>query len=128
MFYPPSSVLGPMLYRSKPKKVFLYGKPVDFRKQVNGLAGIVDAEFRGELFSSWFIFFSADKKKAKILYWRQTGFALWSLRLEKSLFELGRPRFCGKMTISWQNLGLLLDGYNIFAGAPHEQVPPKRFS
>lgn len=59
-----------MLYRSKPKKVHLYGRPVDFRKQINGLAGIVDQEFSGELFDCWFVFISVDKKKAKILYWR----------------------------------------------------------
>ena len=117
-----------MLYRNKPKKIFLYGKPVDFRKQAVGLASIVDAEFRGELFSSWFLFVSRDKKKAKILYWRDAGFALWNLRLEKSLFDLGRPRYSGKQEISWRNLGRLLDGYNIFVGHPHEKIPPKRFS
>jgi transposase len=117
-----------MLYRNKPKKVFLYGKAVDFRKQVNGLATIVDHEFRGELFSGWFVFLSSDKKKVKILYWRETGFALWSLRLEKSLFEMGKPRFTEKKVITWRDLGRLLDGYNIFAGPPHEKIPAKRFS
>lgn len=117
-----------MLYRTKPKKIFLYGKPVDFRKQATGLAGIVEAEFRGELFASWFVFFSADKKKVKILYWRGTGFSLWYFRLEKALFDLGRPRYSGKMSISWGNLGRLLEGYSIFPGNSHEQITAKRFS
>ena len=109
-----------MLYLGKPKKVFLYGEPVDFRKQITGLATIVDREFEGELFEgSWFLFVARDKKKAKILYWRGAGFALWQVRLESDLFNLGRPRFGGKMQISWRDLGLLLDGYNIFKGKPH---------
>lgn len=117
-----------MLFRNKPKKVYFYGEPVDFRKQINGLAHIVDSEFRGELYQSWFLFVSKDKKKAKILYWRETGFALWGFRLEKESFDLGRPRNMRKLKITWRDLGLLLDGYNIFSGDPHKKIPPKRFS
>ena len=117
-----------MLYRNKPKKIYLYGKPVDFRKQINGLACIVESEFVGELYKSWFVFIAADKKKAKILYWRGTGFALWSFRLEKDRFDLGRPRYSSKREIGWRNLGLLLEGYNIFEGAPHEKISLKRYS
>ena len=118
-----------MLYRSRPKKVFLYGEPVDFRKQIQGLATIVDQEFKGELFQgSLFLFVARDKKKAKILYWRDTGFALWQFRLEGDLFDLGRPRFEYRMQISWRDLGRLLEGYNIFRGRSHQKISPKRFS
>ena|SRR5690606_1827123 len=118
-----------MLYRSKPKKVFLYGKPVDFRKQITGLATLVDLEFKGELFQqSWFLFVSRDRKKAKILYWRDTGFAMWQFRLEKELFDLGKPRVYQKLKISWRDLGRLLDGYCIFQGESHQKIPAKRFS
>ena len=118
-----------MLYRSRPKQIHLYGKPVDFRKQINGLAVIVESEFPGELFSqSWFLFISRDKKKAKILYWRETGFSLWQLRLDKQLFDLGKPRYCEKRSISRRELGLLLDGYNIFRGNAHRKISAKRFS
>ena len=78
-----------MLFRSRPKKVFYYGKPVDFRKQAFGLAAIVDLELPGEMRAgNWFVFVSTDKKKAKILYWRGTGVALWQLRLERDLFQV----------------------------------------
>lgn len=118
-----------MLYRSRPRKIYFYGQPVDFRKQISGLASIVDTEFQGELFqSSWFVFISRDRQKAKILYWRGTGFALWQLRLESDRFDLGSPRFLEKRTLSWLDLGRLLDGYNIFRGDPHRPIPPKRFS
>jgi transposase len=77
-----------MLYRSRPKKVFYYGKAVDFRKQALDLAALVDLELPGGMRQGhWFVFVSTDKKKAKILYWRGTGVALWQMRLEKDLFK-----------------------------------------
>lgn len=118
-----------MLYRSKPKKVYFYGRPVDFRKQTAGLAIIVEAEFAGEIFQgNWFVFIAGDKKKAKILYWRGTGFAMWQFRLDKDLFNLGRRRFTGRCELTWRDLGRLLDGLNVFKGNPHEKTSPKRFS
>ena len=57
-----------MLYRSRPTKVFYYGKPVDFRKHALGLAALVDSEMPGEMRSGhWFVFVSNDKKKARLL-------------------------------------------------------------
>lgn len=118
-----------MLYRSRPGKVFYYGKPVDFRKQTMGLAAIIDLELPGEMRGGhWFVFVSTDKKKAKIIYWRGTGLALWQIRLERDLFKLGSPRLLATRQISWRDLGRFLDGLNIFDGAPHEVTKPKRFS
>ena len=118
-----------MLYRSRPKKVFYYGKAVDFRKQAIGLAAIVDLELPGEMRSGhWFVFISTDKKKAKILYWRGTGVALWQMRLEQDLFKVGSPRCATTHTQTWRDLGRFLDGLNIFAGDAHQATAPKRFS
>jgi transposase len=118
-----------MLYHAKPEKVFYYGRPVDFRKQAMGLAALVDTELPGELKAGhWFVFISSDKKKAKILYWRGTGLALWQLRLERDLFKLGHPRSVSTHTLSWRDLGRLLDGLNIFSGEAHEVTKAKRFS
>jgi transposase len=118
-----------MLYRSRPKKVFYYGKAVDFRKQALGLATLVDLELPGEMRQGhWFVFISNDKKKAKILYWRGTGVALWQMRLDRDLFKIGSPRMPTTRTLTWRDLGRFLDGLNIFAGEAHEVTKPKRFS
>ena len=118
-----------MLYRSRPKKVFYFSKAVDFRKQAMGLASIVDQELPGEMrLGHWFVFVSTDKKKAKILYWRGTGVALWQMRLEKDLFKVQSPRSATMRTLTWRDLGRFLDGLNIFAGVAHETASPKRFS
>jgi len=118
-----------MLYRSRPKKVFYYGKAVDFRKQALGLAAIVDCDLPGEMRQGhWFVFVSTDKKKAKILYWRGTGVALWQMRLESELFKVESPRSAATRTVTWRDLGRFLDGLNIFAGEAHETTKPKRFT
>ena len=118
-----------MLFRSRPKRVFYYGKTVDFRKQALGLAIIVDSELPGEMKQGhWFVFVSTDKKKAKILYWRGAGVALWQLRLEKDLFKVGSPRSVATRTLTWRDLGRFLDGFNIFEGVAHAVKIPKRFS
>lgn len=118
-----------MLYKLKPKKVFYYGRPVDFRKQMIGLACLVDAELPGELREGhWFVFFASDKKKVKILYWRGNGLALWHLRLESDNFKLGHPRVVDTRSVTWRDLGRLLDGLGIFAGQAHAVTAPKKFS
>ena len=118
-----------MLYRSRPKKVFFYGKAVDFRKQAMGLAAIVDCEMPGEMrHGHWFVFVATDKKKAKVLYWRGTGVALWQMRLERDLFKVGSPRSIATRMLTWRDLGRFLDGLNIFEGVAHEATKPKRFS
>ncbi len=118
-----------MLYRSRPTKVFYYGKPVDFRKQALGLAALVDGEMPGEMRAGhWFVFVSADKKKAKILYWRGTGVALWQMRLDKDLFKVASPHSGATRTLTWRDLGRFLDGLNIFEGIAHQATSPKRFA
>jgi len=118
-----------MLYLDKPKKIFLYCDPIDFRKQKNGLCLIAEADHPKEIFSgSWFVFTSKDKKKVKILYWRNTGFALWYFLLEKGIFNLSRPRVIGQRTVNWKDLERFLAGYNIFEGQPHDKIIGNRFS
>lgn len=118
-----------MLYLSRPERVYLYCSIVDFRKQMNGLAAVVEAEFApGELASSWFVFISRDRRKVKILYWRGSGLALWQYRLEEESFQLGRPRCLVTKSIRWSDLKKFLDGYNIFAGERHESLTVKRYS
>lgn len=94
-----------------------------------GLAAIVDLELPGEMRAGhWFVFVSVDKKKAKILYWRGTGVALWQMKLEQDLFQVGSPRVSTTRTLTWRDLGQFLDGLNIFAGVAHQERTPKRYS
>jgi len=118
-----------MLYTAKPRKIFYYGEPVDFRKQAISLAALVDSELPGELKEGhWFVFFATDKRKAKILYWRGSGLALCQLRLGSNIFQLGRPRVVDRRSLTWRDLGRMLAGMNVFAGEAHTITKPKRFA
>ena len=97
-------------------EIFIYQEAVDMRKQINGLAVIVDKKLGISPFTkTLFIFVNKTGKLIKLLYWDKTGFALWTKRLEKNRYKL--PRFTGKTTpISVNDLCRLLEGYDIFRG------------
>ena len=68
--------------------VYLHRDFVDFRKSINGLAGIVEAELELPVMNgALFVFCNKGRDKLKILYWDKTGFALWYKRLEKDKFK-----------------------------------------
>ena len=70
-------------------KVSLYVRTggTDMRKQINGLATIVQEEMEGDPFSgSLFLFCNGGRRILKVLYWDRNGFCLWQKRLEKHRF------------------------------------------
>jgi len=69
--------------------IWLATQPVDFRKSVNGLCEIIQANFSMDLKKNLFIFYNRNKQKLKIITWHKNGFVLIYKRLEK-----GRFRFC----------------------------------
>lgn len=97
---------------------------VDFRKQIDGLAAVVQGAMSLDPFSgALFLFLSRDRSRMKILYWDRTGFALWQKRLEKSKFPWVRNRNeLSPVIISSRELELLLDGIDIFKIKPHESL------
>ncbi|MFA0205039.1 IS66 family insertion sequence element accessory protein TnpB, partial [Vibrio breoganii] len=65
-------------------EVYLYRESVDFRKSINGLAAIIETDTDLPLGSgALFLFTNKQRDKIKVLYWDETGFALWYKRLEK---------------------------------------------
>jgi len=70
-------------------RIFVARAPVDFRKQFDGLAGIVRAEFGHDPFSGHlFVFFNKRRDKIKLLVFQHTGFWLHYKRLERGTFEM----------------------------------------
>ncbi|WP_138976569.1 IS66 family insertion sequence element accessory protein TnpB, partial [Photobacterium damselae] len=68
--------------------IYLYKKCVDFRKSINGLAAIIENDTDLPLGTgALFLFTNKQRDKIKILYWDQTGFALWYKRLEKAKYK-----------------------------------------
>lgn len=78
-----------MLAISANAKIFFYQKPIDMRKGIEGLSGLVEELFSGELLSgAYFVFINKAKDKMKVLYWDNDGFAIWWKRLEQGSFRL----------------------------------------
>jgi transposase len=73
---------------AKVQKVYLYPKPVDFRKSINGLAALVELDIKVEVFNPvLFVFLNRTCSQVKILYWERNGFCLSLKRLEAERFK-----------------------------------------
>ena len=102
-------------------KVFLHRDPVDFRKSINGLGAIIESDLEMNLFEqSLFVFCCKRRKKIKILYWDQTGFALWYKKLEKDLFPWPKNSSVEVVKIDSKKLQWLLEGIDFWNLRPHE--------
>ena len=94
--------------------VYLHRDFVDFRKSINGLAGIVEAELDLPVMNgAVFVFCNKGRDKLKILYWDKTGFALWYKRLEKDKFKWPTKLATSTMSLSEHQLNWLLSGFDI---------------
>jgi transposase len=70
-----------------PGKIYLHRGSVDMRKSFEGLGGIVESSFPGELLGgSMFVFINRRRTHVKILSWDGDGFVLWYKRLERGMF------------------------------------------
>ena len=99
--------------------VYVCIAPVDFRKQINGLAALVQEELSLDPFSEQlFCFTNARRNRVKILYWERSGFVLWMKRLERERFHWPRANQ-ELVTLSGRQLNWLLDGYNL---SPHRRL------
>ncbi|MOA58162.1 IS66 Orf2 like protein [compost metagenome] len=70
---------------AKVEKVYLYPKPVDFRKSIDGLAALVELDIKVAVFDPvLFVFLNKPRNRVKILYWERNGFCLWLKRWSPS--------------------------------------------
>ncbi len=103
--------------------VFLHRDPVDGRKQINGLAVIVQTFMNLNPFqNALFVFVTRRRDTIKILYWNQSGFALWAYRLEKEKFRWPKRMNEEVVELSNQQLSWLIEGYDIMRMTPHEKL------
>jgi len=98
----------------EPEHIYLHVAPIDFRKSINGLHAIVEQEMEHDIYQagSVFIFCNKGRDKVKIIYWDNTGFALWYKRLEKDKFKWPKP-LQQQLTITPLQLNYLLAGFDI---------------
>ena len=105
------------------ERVYLCRKPVDMRKQMDGLAAIVKEVLELDPLSGTLcVFINRKRDKLKILLWEKNGFVIWYKRLERHKFHWPL-RFDGDaVALSGQQLNWLLDGYDVWRMKPHDEL------
>ena len=98
--------------RSMPE-IYLYREPIDFRKQANGLAVLIEQElgyspFTGALYG----FTNRQRNKIKCLMWEDNGFILYYKALAEETFKWPSPAD-ELMPLTGEQINWLLDGYDI---------------
>ena len=107
------------------QRYFICTTPVDMRKGIDGLCGVVRHLLEDNPQSGYvFLFFNKDRDKVKILVWDNDGYVMYHKRLERGTFEI-IPADSGKMKIAlrYDHLVMLLSGISI-----RHVVQRKRYS
>jgi transposase len=106
-------------------KVYLHREAVDGRKNINGLALLVEQEMKLDPFgAALFVFSNRRRDRIKILLWERTGFWLMLKRLEADRFKW--PKDAEVITLSVEQLHWLLSGIDLSAMQPHPNLEFRR--
>ena len=105
------------------EQVYLHRAPIDFRKAIDGLSVLVEQELGLSPFASaLYVFTNRHRNKIKALYWHRNGFCLWQKRLERDKFAWPRSENEATQTISLQEFGWLLEGFDLWKNKPHKTL------
>jgi transposase len=111
------------------ERVYLHRAPVDMRKQIDGLAILAkDVIQQDPMDGAMFAFINSRRNKLKLLVWERNGFVVWYKRLERDKFHWPRGAQDAVLTLTGEQLNLLLDGYDVWRMKPHEALHFSVFS
>lgn len=95
------------------KDIYIACGYTDMRKQIDGLATIVQQQFRLDPFQpSLFLFCGKRRDRIKALLWEGDGFVLLYKRLENGNFKWPRKE-SDVRTITWQEFRWLMEGLEL---------------
>lgn len=94
-------------------KIFIRPGSTDMRKQINGLALLVEELGCDPFAESVYLFCGKDRRRLKALYWDITGHCLWTKRLERDKYPWPETRDEVR-EISMKELTMLLQGIDFF--------------
>lgn len=108
-------------------QVHLASEPIDGRKGVQGLLGLVQTTWRSDPYSGHvFVFLGRRRDLVKCLVWNRGGFVLLQKRLEQGRFKI--PAVAAGATrveLSGVQLSMLLDGMDVMAAPVPRHWEPK---
>jgi transposase len=111
------------------KKVYLACGKTDMRKQINGLAEIVEGHFNLDPFDgALFVFCNGGRDRLKILEWDGDGFWLYFKRLEKGRFRWPEAGEESTMVLTGEELSYLLGGTRVELKLKRNEVFERRVS
>ena len=99
-------------------KIFLHRDAVDGRKNINGLALLVEQGLGLDPFAqAAYVFSNRRRDRIKILLWDRNGFWLLIKRLEADRFQWHKESDLVELSV--EQLHWLLDGIHLSAMRPH---------
>ena len=113
-----------MIMQGTEIQVLVATKPVDFRKQADGLAAIVQQALAADPFcGAIYVFRSKRHDRVKLLWWDGTGICMMTKRLENGQFRWPAIED-GTIRLSAVQMSALLEGLEWSSVPPREVVRP----
>jgi len=109
------------------KRVYLACGKTDMRKNINGLAAVVEGSFKLDPFGDTvFVFCNRNRDRLKILEWDGDGFWLHFKRLEKGRFRWPAEGSEATMTLTQEELEILIKGTKVELKIRRSEVAERR--
>ena len=109
-----------------PPRILIAREPVDFRKQIDGLAAICEVQLREQpLDGTLFVFRNRRGSALKMLVWTHGGFLLLYKKLERGRFrwpDMNQDRG----TLSQAELAALIEGIDLSKARRLKRWNPKK--
>lgn len=114
------------MFRLDPRlKVYLHRDAVDGRKNINGLALLVEQDLGLDPFAAAaYVFSNRRRNRVKLLLWDRTGFWLLMKRLEADRFVW--PKATAVVELTVEQLHWLLEGIDLSAMRAHPRREYRR--
>ena len=108
-------------------QIWVATTPVDLRKGFDGLAAIVQSEWKRDLYAGHlFAFFNKAGNRCKILFWDRGGLVIYLKRLEIGKFRPLRTGTTSHVELDATALAMLLDGIDISRVARAKHWAPRQ--
>ncbi|MDH5232330.1 MAG: IS66 family insertion sequence element accessory protein TnpB [Gammaproteobacteria bacterium] len=103
-----------MLKLNEGCKIYLAIDPINIRRSLDALAALVsDVIQQNPLSGHLFVFRNKAADKIKLLIWDRNGLAIDCKRLERGRFKFPKLKNFSHVTLTQQELDLLLDGIDV---------------